>query len=474
MKRNRKSKIVATLGPSSSSPEMIRALFEAGVDVFRLNFSHGTHDDHRQRFEAIRALEAVYNRPTTVLLDLQGPKLRIGQFEAESTTLVAGQSFRLDQDPAPGTNQRVELPHPEIYQANMRPGAVLLLDDGRVRLEVVASAPSHIDTRVVVGGILSTRKGVNVPDAILPLSALTPKDIDDLEFGLSLGVDWVALSFVQRASDIDDLRARVGDRAWLIAKIEKPKALESIAEIVRAADAVMVARGDLGVELPPQKVPVAQRAIIRECRQLGRPVIVATQMLESMISAPIPTRAEASDVATAIYEGADAVMLSGETAMGEHPLEAVSIMAHIIAEVEADATHLSAQDAVRPMMDANPSIADALALSLREVARALNIPCAVTYTDSGATCLSAARERLRSNILALTPKLTTARRLGLVWGTHCVQTQGVDNVDDMTDTACAIARAEGLAASGDTLSITAGLPFGEAGSTNLLRMVKLD
>jgi pyruvate kinase len=473
MKRNRKAKIVATLGPSSSSPEMIKALFEAGVDVFRLNFSHGSHEDHRQRFDVIRSLEAAYNRPTTVLLDLQGPKLRIGQFQAGSVMLAAGQSFRLDQDPTPGTNHRVQLPHPEIYQANMSPGASLLLDDGRVRLEVIASTPSHIDTRVVTGGMLSARKGVNVPDTILPLSPLTAKDIADLEFGLSLGVDWIALSFVQRASDIEDLRARVGGRAWLIAKIEKPKALESIGEIVQAADAVMVARGDLGVELPPQKVPVAQRAIIRECRQRGRPVIVATQMLESMISSPIPTRAEASDVATAIYEGADAVMLSGETAMGAHPLEAVSIMAHIIAEVESDTTHLSAQDVVQPMTSATPSIADALALSLREVARALNIPCAVTYTDSGATCLSAARERLRSSILALTPKRTTARRLGLVWGTHCVLTQGVENVDEMTNTACAIARAEGLATAGDTISITAGLPFGEAGTTNLLRMVKL-
>jgi pyruvate kinase len=470
MKRNRRAKIVATIGPASSTRQTIKALFEAGVDVFRLNFSHGTHEEHEQRIEYIRQLEPEYGRPTTVLMDLQGPKLRIGTFEAAvGVELVPGQTFILDLADAVGSAFRVSLPHPEIFQARMAAGSELLLDDGRIRLEVMEAHAERIVTRVADGGRLTGRKGVNVPHVVLPLSPLTAKDRLDLDFGLRLGVDWMALSFVQCAADIRELRRLVGDRAWVVAKIEKPLALACVAEIVAEADGIMVARGDLGVELPPERVPVAQRTILREARRRGRPVIVATQMLESMVHMPVPTRAEASDVATAIYEGADAVMLSAESASGRYPLQAVRMMDKIIQEVEADCDYLEAMN--RPAArDGEPSAPSALCLSLKTVVEVLKVPCTVTYTDSGATCLRAARERLQSMILSVTPRLETARRLGLVWGVHSVTSGNVQDVVEMSAKACSIAAAEGFASKGDLVPILAGLPFGGPGTTNLLRI----
>jgi pyruvate kinase len=470
MRRQRKAKIVATLGPASSSPETIRALFEAGADVFRFNFSHGSHEQHAERYAIVRALEREHGRPIGVLQDLQGPKLRIGAFAHGPVELAAGARFRLDLDPAPGDERRAPLPHPEIFAA-LQPGAELLLDDGRIRLEVEACGSDFAATTVVTGGRLSERKGVNVPGVVLPLSALTEKDRRDLAFGLELGVDWIALSFVQRPEDLLEVRELVGGRAGIMAKLEKPAAIERLDAIVALADALMVARGDLGVELPPERVPTIQRRVLRACREAGKPVVVATQMLESMVSAPTPTRAEASDVATAIYDGADAVMLSAESAAGKYPVEAVRIMDRVIAEVERDPHYREAIDAAHP--EPEGTIPDAICCALRRAAGILPVAATVTYTDSGFTSLRAARERPAVPILSMTPSMATARRLALVWGVHPVPIGGVADVGAMEAMACEVAWRERLAQPGDIVAIAAGLPFGTPGTTNLLRIARL-
>jgi len=467
MRRQRNAKIVATLGPASSTPAMIAALFHRGVDVFRLNFSHGTHADHRRRMEAIRAVEAKAGRPIGVLMDLQGPKFRVGTFAHGPVLLAAGAALRLDLDPAPGSAKRVCLPHPEIF-AIMKPGLQLLLDDGRLRLEVERCNDDHAITRVKVGGKLAERKGVNIPDAIIPLSSLTAKDRRDLEFGLELGADWVALSFVQRPEDIDEARALIGDRAGVMAKLEKPMAITQLDAIVDRADSIMVARGDLGVEMRPEQVPTVQRRILRACRHAGKPVIVATQMLESMITSPVPTRAEASDVATAVYDGADAVMLSAESASGQFPLEAVEIMDRIIREVEQDEHYRTLTDAQHA--EPRPTAADAISHSLRETAHIVSAKATVIYTHSGSSSIRASRERPEVPILSLTPKLSTARRLALVWGVHSVLTNETTDINTMTDLACKTALEEGFAKVGDSVVIAAGVPFGQAGTTNMLRL----
>lgn len=470
MHRSRNAKIVATLGPASSTPSAVRALFEAGADVFRLNFSHGSHDDHRERMEAIRAVEREVGRPIGVLLDLQGPKLRVGTFEGGKVTLGVGEPFRLDMSEEPGDRSRVRLPHPEILAA-VQPGDELLLDDGRIRLRIRSRGTDHVETVAVVGGELSDRKGVNVPGVVLPLSPLTEKDRRDLAFGLELGVDWVALSFVQRPEDLDEVRAVAGRRIHLVAKLEKPAAVERLDDIVARTDAVMVARGDLGVELPPERVPTIQRRALRACRAAGKPVIVATQMLESMIAAPTPTRAEASDVATAIYEGADAVMLSAESASGKYPVEAVRIMDRIIAEVEQDPYYRKAIDAAHPEPEA--TIGDAVSAALRHATAILPVAATVTYTTSGSSALRAARERPESPILALTPSVETARRLTLVWGVHATIGPMVDGVREMIEGACESALDEGFGHRNDLIAISAGLPFGQPGNTNLFHIARL-
>ncbi len=467
MRRQRNAKIVATLGPASSAPAMIASLFHRGVDVFRLNFSHGTHADHRRRMEAIRAVEAKAGRPIGVLMDLQGPKLRIGTFAHGPVLLATGASLRLDLDPAPGSAKRVCLPHPEIF-AVMKPGLQLLLDDGKLRLEVERCNDGHAITRIKVGGKLSERKGVNIPDAIIPLSSLTAKDRRDLEFGLELGADWVALSFVQRPEDIDEARALIGERAGIMAKLEKPMAITKLDAIVDRADSIMVARGDLGVEMRPEQVPTVQRRILRACRHAGKPVIVATQMLESMITSPVPTRAEASDVATAVYDGADAVMLSAESASGQFPLEAVEIMDRIIREVEQDEHYRILTDAQHA--EPRATAADAISHSLREAAHIVSAKATVIYTHSGSSSIRASRERPEAPILSLTPKLSTARRLALVWGVHSVLTNETTDINTMTDLACKTALEEGFAKVGDNVVIAAGVPFGQAGTTNMLRL----
>jgi len=465
------AKIVATLGPASDDLATITALAEAGADVFRLNFSHGHHDDHRLRLQRIRAAEVALGRPLGVLLDLQGPKLRVGRFAEGSAELADGAAFRLDLDTErPGDRHRVAMPHPEIFAA-LRPGTALLLDDGRLRLQVERCGADFAETRVVCGGRLSDRKGVNVPDVVLPISALTPKDLADLDFGLGLGVDWIALSFVQRAADIEALRARVGRRAGIVAKLEKPAAIDALDEILAATDAVMVARGDLGVELPAEQVPAIQKRIVRACRHLGKPVIVATQMLESMVAAPVPTRAEASDVATAIYDGADAVMLSAETASGRHPVAAVAMMDRIIARTEADPLHRAALEASHTAP--RPLTADAIGWAARSVAGLLDVGALVAYTSSGASALRMARERPRAPILGMTPRQDTARRLTLAWGVQPVLCRDVRDVDEMTTLALETAAARPGARGGQSVVIAAGLPFGSPGSTNLLRIAQL-
>ena len=470
LRRSRNAKIVATLGPASSDPESIRRLFLAGVDVFRLNFSHGTADDHRARFAILRALERETGRPIGILADLQGPKLRVGGFTEGSGNLAVGQSFRLDLEPAPGNGQRAGMPHPEIF-AVLTVGAELLLDDGRLRLVVERCGPTFADTRVVVGGKLSANKGVNVPDVVLPLTALTKKDRRDLDVALELGADWIALSFVQRPEDVAEARAIIGDRAAIMSKLEKPAAIARLEDIVAVSDAVMVARGDLGVEMPAERVPAIQKRIIRTCRQQGKPVVVATQMLESMIESPVPTRAEASDVATAIYDGADAVMLSAESASGKHPLEAVSMMSRIIEQVEADPAYrqvINASYTVPPPGQAR--IADAVCGAVRCAVSMLHAAAIVCYTRSGQTSLHAARERPECPVLSLTPIESTARRLAVVWGIHSVRIDGVSNVNEMTAVACEAARREGFAQAGQIIVAIAGIPFGNATTTNLMRI----
>lgn len=470
MRPARNAKIVATLGPASDDIETIRALVNAGADVFRLNFSHGTADDHRERVERIRAVERELNHPIGILLDLQGPKLRIGTFRSGSVELASGAAFRLDLDETQGDARRVCLPHPEILHV-LKPGARLLLNDGRIRLEVIECGDDHAECKVVVGGELSDRKGVNVPGVTLPISAMTDKDKSDLAFGLELSVDWVALSFVQRAEDVEELRSRVGDRAGIMTKLEKPAAIAHLDEIVALSDAVMVARGDLGVEMRPEEVPSVQKRIVRVCRRAGKPVVVATQMLESMITAPTPTRAETTDVATAIYDGVDAVMLSGETAIGEFPVEAVSIMHRIIFETERDPYYRETIDALTPHPDAISG--DAICAAMSRVVEIMPIKVAITYTDSGSTSLRAARERPRIPILCLTPYQATARRMQLVWGVHAEIAVAADDVDTVVANACRIAAREAYAVPGEHVIITAGMPFRVPGNTNLLRIARL-
>jgi pyruvate kinase len=471
MHRERNVKIVATLGPASSTPDRIRALVEAGADVFRLNFSHGSHDDHLARIRAVRALELETGRPIGLLADLQGPKLRIGSFRDGAAELVPGQNFRLDMEGTPGDATGVALPHPEVL-ASLKPDTDLLLDDGKIRLRVKEVHSGWAMTEVVIGGRLSDRKGVNLPDTVVPLSAMTPKDRADLAFALAHGIDWVALSFVQRPDDLREARGLIQGRAALLAKIEKPSAIDCLDEIVQLCDALMVARGDLGVELPLQTVPGLQKRIVRAARRAGKPVVVATQMLESMIKAPVPTRAEVSDVATAVYDGADAIMLSAESASGDYPIESVRTMDQIAHQVERDPLYRGIMDAEHNNPESTAS--DAITAAARQVAETINAAAIVTYTMSGSTALRAARERPRAPILCLTPLVETARRLTIAWGINTVVAPDAINFADMIAKATALARASGLAKPGDSLVVTAGVPFGSPGNTNVLRIARVD
>jgi pyruvate kinase len=465
--RERKAKILATLGPSTNSRDMIAALYKAGANGFRLNFSHGDHATMEQTYQAIREVEKEALHPIAVVGDLQGPKLRVGEIAGGGVDLEVGARFRLDLDKAPGDTSRAPLLHPEIFAA-LAPGMDLLLDDGRIRLRVSASGNDFAATEVVVGGRLSGNKGVNLPGAVLPLVALTAKDRHDLAFAVNLGVDWLALSFVQRPEDIAEARKLAGREVAIMAKIEKPAAVERFDEILEVADGIMVARGDLGVEMAPEEVPSIQKHIVRAAREAGKPVVVATQMLDSMERSPEPTRAEASDVATAVYDGGDALMLSAETAVGAYPVETVDMMHRIITRVERDPLHRQFLDAART--PPSPTAADALSAAAQQVAQTTGAAAILTYTQSGATALRAVRERPEMPVLALTPNLRMARRLGLAWGLRCIHGDDAKDFDDMVDRACRAACFRGYASSGSRVVMIAGVPFGTPGSTNLLHM----
>jgi pyruvate kinase len=469
--RTRKVRILATLGPASDSPDMVRALAEAGADAFRLNMSHGDHADHLRRIEAIRALEGELERPTTILVDLQGPKLRVGRFADGKAQLRKGQHFTFDRDKTPGDGHRVQLPHREIFEA-VEEGTRLLVDDGKMVFRVTKIGFDRIETKVEVPGIISNNKGLNVPDVVLPLAALTDKDRADLAFALDQNVDWVALSFVQRPEDVAEARRLIGGKAALLVKIEKPQAVTRLEEILELADACMVARGDLGVEMPPEQVPPCQKKIVETARTMGKPVVVATQMLESMIGSPSPTRAEVSDVATAVYDGADAIMLSAESASGDFPLEAVAMMNRIATAVEADPSHHARVHFTETPADftTNDAIAEAAAGNMVRVVSAAGIVC---FTTSGSTARRLARERPTVPLLVLTPSLRTARRLGLLWGAHAVRTRDVDSFEEMVGKSKRMALRHGLGAAGQRLILVAGVPFKTPGSTNVLHIVRL-
>lgn len=467
MRRHRRVKILATLGPASQDPAMVEKLFEAGADVFRINMSHTSHDNMRERIATIRAIEARHQRPIGILIDLQGPKLRIGEFADGAVELKNGALFALDRHKKPGDASRIHLPHPEILDA-LQPGHAVLIDDGKVRLQVESVSKDGAQARVIVGGRISNRKGVSLPDTEIPVSAMTAKDFSDLEAGLNAGVDWVAVSFVQRPEDIAAVKKIAAGRAMVLAKIEKPQAVTRLREIMEISDALMVARGDLGVEMPVEKVPGLQKRMTRMARQLGKPIVVATQMLESMIAAPVPTRAEVSDVATAVFEGADAIMLSAESAAGQFPIESVEMMNRIAKEVESDEVHRPVINAQRSAPEATGP--DAIAVAARDVAETLDSRAICAWTASGSTALRIARERPVAPVLALTPNPDTARRLTLVWGVHPIVTDDAREGDDIAARAGDIARNEAFAREGERIIVIAGLPFGTPGATNMLRI----
>ena len=468
--RSRKVKILATLGPASGDAKMIRRLMLAGADAFRINMSHGDQKQKAKLVEAIRALEKEFGRPTTILFDLQGPKLRVGHFAGGRTVLEKGTRFILDSSDKAGDSGRVQLPHAELFES-VRPGTNILIDDGKVRLNVVEAGDGQIISEVKVGGPVSDNKGVNVPDVVVPIPALTDKDRDDLQFALEQRADWIALSFVQRPEDVAEARTLIGDRAALLAKIEKPAAIDRLNDIVALADAVMVARGDLGVELPPEQVPPLQNKIIACARQFGKPVVVATQMLESMVTSPTPTRAEVSDVATAIYDGADAVMLSAESATGQYPCEAVQMMDRIATSVERDPSYQARIHFTQTRLEA--TTADALAGSARQIASTISATAMLCYTSSGSTARRIARERPPIPLLAMSASLHTARRMGLLWGVHAVHSRDVSSFEEMVEKAKRMALRHQIAKGGDRVIVMAGIPFGTAGSTNVLHVVRL-
>ncbi|MCZ8325431.1 MAG: pyruvate kinase [Sphingomonadaceae bacterium] len=468
--RGRKIKILATLGPASRSPEMIEKLLLAGADAFRVNMSHGDHETHRETIAAIRAVEKDVGRPVAILCDLQGPKLRVGQFKGGKAVIRHSGHFTFDRNPEPGDDSRVCLPHPELFGV-LKKGQRLLIDDGKLRLKVIEASQDAILCSAEVGGVIMDRKGVNVPDAVVPVPALTEKDRRDLAFAVENGADWIALSFVQRPEDVAEARRLMGGYGALMAKIEKPAAVDRLEEIIELADGIMVARGDLGVELNPEEVPPIQKRIVAATRRSGKPVVVATQMLESMIESPAPTRAEVSDVANAVYDGADAVMLSAETASGAWPVEAVSIMHRIAGQVERDPGYRQQVSFAEILPDR--TTADALAHSCASIAESLPIAGVIVFTGSGSTARRVARERPAAPMLVLTPAQKTARRMALLWGAHAVTTKDIGSFEEMIAKGKRMALRHGFGSAGSKLIALAGVPFGTPGSTNLLHVVTL-
>ena len=471
MLRKRNTKIIATLGPSSSSPLKIHSLFQAGADIFRLNFSHGTHSDHRKRVFHIRQYEKRLGRPIAILGDLQGPKIRIGSFKNSSAFLKNNQKFELDLNPTPGDEKRVFLPHPEIYKS-VKKNTRVLIDDGKLILNITKVSSDKITTEVINGGKISNMKGVNIPESFIKMSSLTKKDIKDLGFCLDLSLDYVALSFVQKAKDLIDLKKHIGNQTAIMAKFEKPLAIKRMEEILYHCDAAMVARGDLGVEMPPEEVPIIQKRIVQSCRDYGKPVVVATQMLDSMINSPSPTRAEASDVATAVFDAADSLMLSAETASGKFPVESVQIMDRIIRGVEYDSSYRQILESKKIKLEETTS--DAISSAASQVVKTVLAKAIFTYTRSGATAKRAARERPTVPIIGLSPDRITARQLALIWGVHTIHALEPKSFSGMIENACELAKKEGIVKKGDYVVVTAGAPIGVSGSTNNLRIAKIN
>ncbi|MGH1417292.1 MAG: pyruvate kinase [Hyphomicrobiaceae bacterium] len=471
MRRNRRIKLIATLGPASAAPEVMEQLFLAGVDLFRINMSHSTHDGARELHYNVRELSKRHRHPIGVLADLQGPKFRLGEFDGGKTEVKTGDVFRLDGEETNGDGNRVFLPHPQIFEA-IKDGDTLLLDDGKLEMRVIEHKPSAIITEVVVGGLLASRKGISLPDTLLPIGPLTEKDEADLALALDISVDWIALSFVQRGEDVLEAAKKVGGAAAIISKIEKPSAVEDIDAVIAASDALMVARGDLGVEMPLETVPGLQKKITRKSRAAGKPVVVATQMLESMINSPVPTRAEVSDVATAVFDGADAVMLSAESAVGKYPIEAIATMDRVAVEAERDKGYKALLHAVQNQPQPTP--ADAIANAARAIAETVELSAIVCYTATGSTALRVARERPGLPVIGLTPVASTANRLALVWGIQAVLTNDPDDLGDMVQKACRIAFEEGAVKAGQGILITAGVPLGTPGATNMIRLAFVD
>ena len=471
MLRKRNTKIIATLGPSSSSPLKIHSLFQAGADIFRLNFSHGTHEDHRKRVFHIRQYEKRLGRPIAILGDLQGPKIRIGVFKKSYIILKNNQRFVLDLNPKEGDQNRVFLPHKEIFKS-VKKNNKILIDDGKIVLNIDKVLSDQIITEVLVGGKISNKKGVNIPETFIKMSSLTEKDVRDLKFCLDLSLDYIALSFVQKAKDINDLKKYVGNQTGIMAKFEKPMAIKNMDEILQHCDAAMVARGDLGVEMPPEEVPIIQKKIVQSCRDFGIPVVVATQMLDSMIESPSPTRAEASDVATAVFDAADCLMLSAETASGKFPVESVEIMDRIIRGVENDNSYRQILESKQIKLEETTS--DAISSAASQVVKTVLAKAIFTYTRSGATAKRAARERPTVPIIGLSPERITARQLALIWGVHTIHALEPKSFSGMIDNACELAKKEGIVKKGDYVVITAGAPIGVSGSTNNLRIAKIN
>ena len=471
MRRNRRVKIVATLGPASASPEMIERLFIAGVDVFRINLSHSTHDGAKALYNTVRACAARHRHPIGILADLQGPKFRIGEFKTGRVTVPSKAVFKFDRNEMPGNEERVFLPHSQIFDA-IEPGHMLVLDDGKLRMRVVEKSDVQIKAEVITGGLLASRKGISMPDTLLPISPLTEKDKSDLAHALKLGVDWIALSFVQRAEDVHEVRRQIGTRAAILSKIEKPSAIVDLEDVIAASDGIMVARGDLGVEMPVEKVPGLQKRITRMARAAGKPVVVATQMLESMISSPMPTRAEVSDVATAVFDGADAIMLSAESAVGQYPVDAIQMMDKIAIEVEHDPVYAAILHATQTLP--LPTGSDAIAAAASAIAGTVQLGAVVCYTATGSTVLRVTRERPGIPVIGLTPIESTARRLSLVWGVQSILTGDPENLTHMVRKACRIAFEEGLVKAREGLLIIAGIPLGSPGATNMIRIAFVD
>lgn len=471
-------KIVSSVGPAISSETMIEKAIKAGVNVFRLNFSHGAHEDHKKSYDIIRAVAKKLNMPVGILADLQGPKLRVGKFKDSKVVLSEGETFILDQKDELGDKTRVNLPHPQIFAA-IKEDDILLIDDGKIRLQVEKFDPEYIETKVINGGEVSNFKGVNFPSGILQLSALTTKDAKDLDFALSLGVDIVALSFVQLPSDIENLKNIIKGKAKVIAKIEKPSAIEYIEDIINVADGIMVARGDLGVEIPTEKVPVVQKQIIRECRKQSKPVIVATQMLDSMTFAPIPTRAEASDVANAVYDGADAVMLSGETTVGKYPIETIKTMVNIINQVESDPLYWNYLDAsydyiVTNYIKSHPTTGRAITSAAKQIADTLNSKVVVAFSTYGTTVNRISHQKLKARILSVTDNAALYNQMNLSWGVTPLLVDSITSFSEIIDVSTAWLKKNKWVEVGDKIVVVAGIPVAIGGITNSIRVVEID